>query len=131
MRLGALQAATVPLALLGFMLLSIVTRDRAAPGVPRFDVWHAWTYLLRAALMASFETESLPGWSRLLSVGLTLAMPLVVAGRWFAAERGQLSFPDRAGPGQGTRLPPAVPAVSLAKRTGSSSNRRRHASEQK
>jgi len=85
--LGALQAATAPLALCAFMILSIITRDRVAAGWPRYDVWHVWTYVARAAADASYATEVIPLWPRLIAAALLIGLPCAVAHAWFAAER--------------------------------------------
>jgi hypothetical protein len=97
-RLGALQAASTPSALCAFMVLSIVTRDRAAPGMPRFDVWHAWTHLARAALDASFATEAVPAWLPALAVAALIGLPIVVVRRAVALERATWRAPARVAP---------------------------------
>lgn len=104
LRLGALQAATIPLALVAHLVLGIVTRDRAEPGMPRFDAWHVWTHVARAALGASFAAERVPGWLPGLSVAGFLGMPLWVARRAFLAERAEV---------RARSVPPSDPQAAI------------------
>ena len=86
LRLGAMQAATVPVATCAYLVLSIVTRDRAEPGLPRFDAWYTWSHVARAALGASLGGESVPLWLVVLAVGGLVALPLAMARRAGALE---------------------------------------------
>jgi hypothetical protein len=114
LRLGALQAATIPLALVAHLVLGIVTRDRAEPGMPRFDAWHVWTHVARAALGAEFEAERVPFWLSALAVGGFVGMPLWVARRAFLAERAELRARTQQ-PADGTPAA-AAPAATPARR---------------
>lgn len=114
LRLGALQAATIPLALVAHLVLGIVTRDRAEPGMPRFDAWHVWTHVARAALGASFAAERVPFWLSALAVGGFVGMPLWVARRAFIAERAELRARTQQ-PADGTPAA-AAPAAQSARR---------------
>ena len=91
-RLGALQAASAPNALCAFMVLTIITRDRALPGVPRYDAWHGWTYLTRAVLNAGLGGEAAPLWLRSVAVlgliGLPAATALALA--WCVRSRDRI-----------------------------------------
>jgi hypothetical protein len=109
--LGALHAATAPVALCALMVLSIITRDRAAPGIPRYDAWHVWTHAARAALGASFTGEVVPAWLSLLAGTLLITMPVAVAGACFIGLRGALhAHPDHA---EGRELTTAQPVARL------------------
>ncbi|MCW5892302.1 MAG: hypothetical protein KIT14_17410 [bacterium] len=114
LRLGALQAATIPLALVAHLVLGVVTRDRAEPGMPRFDAWHVWTHVTRAALGASFAAERVPAWLSALAGAGFLGMPAWVARRAFLAEDAERRA--RSSPPADAGQPTAAPAAPLARR---------------
>lgn len=114
LRLGALQAATIPLALVAHLVLGIVTRDRADPGMPRFDAWHVWTHVTRAALGASFATERVPVWLSVLTAAGYLAMPIWVVRAVVRADRAERRA--QTTPPPDADAPPAPPAAPFVRR---------------
>lgn len=76
LRVGAFQAAIVPNLTCALMILSIVTRDRAAAGVPRYDAWHLWSYLTRSSLGAAIGGQEVPFWLSAAGVAVMLGLPL-------------------------------------------------------
>lgn len=76
LRVAAFQAAILPNLTCALMILSIVTRDRAAAGVPRYDAWHLWSYLTRSSLGAAIGGQEVPFWLSALGVAVMLGLPL-------------------------------------------------------
>jgi len=87
LRIGAFQAAIAPNFTCALMILSIVTRDRAAAGVPRYDAWHLWSYLTRSSLGASIGGQEVPMWLSVLGVTVMLGLPLYAFTRIVMPER--------------------------------------------
>lgn len=80
--------------------------------MPRFDAWHAWTHVARAALGASFSVERIPGWLPALSVAGLVGMSFWVARGAFLAERADTRAPMTRPPdiARVTATPAAPPA---------------------
>lgn len=81
LRLGALQAATTPLALAQYLILSILTkveRHRLSGHLPAVDLWGTWSYVMGRPIEGAMPRyQSTPEWLVLttLLLGL-LAMPV-------------------------------------------------------
>ncbi|MGH7343119.1 MAG: hypothetical protein ACREKH_21745 [Candidatus Rokuibacteriota bacterium] len=81
LRLAALQAATTPLILAQYLILSILTkveRHRISGHLPAVDLWGVWSYVMGRPLEGSLPRyQAMPEWISLCALILALvAMPL-------------------------------------------------------